>query len=130
MKGYFLKGMEEEAMSCYEDIEVKKMTAVAYNLVLDALKDNGKFVEGLSLFEEMLKEDEPPQRLAVSLGTFRSMESYKYEPDGLSYNLSIEQLCKNGHLEKGEEIFQEMGERRVFPDEHTYTSLMDDYVDM
>ncbi|KAI4319967.1 hypothetical protein MLD38_033497 [Melastoma candidum] len=145
MKGYFLKGMEEEAMQCYQEIKYKKMTAVAYNSVLDALKNNGKFEDALKLFDEMLKEHEPPKRLSVNLGsfnvivdgycrerkfekaieTFRRMEDYKCVPDDLSYNVLIEQLCKNGMLERGEELSREMSEKRVNPDEYTYSLLMD-----
>ena len=49
MKGYFMRGMEKEAMECYEEAcgenSKVKMSAVAYNYVLDALSKNGKFDE-------------------------------------------------------------------------------------
>ncbi|KAJ4954706.1 hypothetical protein NE237_011489 [Protea cynaroides] len=66
MKGYFLKGMEKEAMDCYEEAVGEnskvKMTAVAYNSVLDALSKNGKFEEAMRLFDRMMVEHNPPNR--------------------------------------------------------------------
>ncbi|KAM7499774.1 hypothetical protein LguiA_024188 [Lonicera macranthoides] len=149
MKGYFLKGMEKEAMECYnealsEDSKIK-MTAAAYNSVLDALNKNGKFDEALKLFERMMEEHNPPRRLAVNLGSFnvmidgycaegrfkdavaifKNMGAKKCNPDKLSYNNLIEHLCNNGLLAEGEELYRGMSEKGVSPDESTYVLLMD-----
>lgn len=146
MKGYFLKGMESEAMECYEEaIGGKKMSAVAYNSVLDALSKNGKFDEALKLFDRMLREHNPPKRLAVNLGSFnvmadgycaegrfneaiqvfRSMGEYRCSPDTLSFNNLIEHLCDNGKVAEAEEVYGEMEGKGVNPDEFTYGLLMD-----
>ncbi|OMO93638.1 hypothetical protein COLO4_16762 [Corchorus olitorius] len=148
MKGYFIKGMEKEAMECYEEAcgeNSKEMSAVAYNYVLEALSKNGKFDEALRLFERMKNEHSPPRRLAVNLGSFnviadgycaegkfkeaievfRSMGDYRCSPDTLSFNNLIDQLCQNGLLSEAEELYGEMGDKGVNPDEYTYVVLMD-----
>ncbi|XP_015878436.2 pentatricopeptide repeat-containing protein At3g49240, mitochondrial [Ziziphus jujuba] len=149
MKGYFLRGMEKEAMECYEEAVGEnskvKMSAVAYNSVLDALSKNGKFDEALGLFDRMTKEHNPPKRLAVNLGSFnvmadgycaqgsfkdaievfRKMGDYRCSPDALSFNNLIEQLCNNGLLTEAEELYGEMDGKGVNPDEYTFVLLMD-----
>lgn len=149
MKGYFLKGMEKEAMECYDEAVGEnskiKMSAVAFNYVLDALSKNGKFDEALRLFDRMTAEHNPPQRLTVNLGSFnviadgycaqgkfkdaiqvfRKMGEKRCCPDAPSYNNLIEQLCGNGLLAEAEELYGEMGEKGVKPDEFTYVLLMD-----
>ncbi|KAJ7959348.1 Pentatricopeptide repeat-containing protein [Quillaja saponaria] len=149
MSAYFLRGMEGEAMKCYEEAVGEnskvKMGAVAYNWVLDALSRNDKFDEALKLFDRMLKEHNPPERLAVNLGSFnvmvdgycaqgmfkeaievfRKMGEYRCSPDTLSFNNLIEQLCNNGMLIEAEEVCGEMGDKAVNPDEVTYGLLMD-----
>lgn len=149
MKGYFLRGMEDAAMECYEEAVGEnsqvKMSAVAYNSVLDALTKNGKFEEALKLFGRILKEHNLPKQLAVNLGSFnviadgyckqgkfkdaidvfRKMGDYRCGPDVLSYNVLIEQLCENGLLAEAEELFGEMSEKKVHPDEFTHVLLMD-----
>ncbi|KAJ7965348.1 Pentatricopeptide repeat-containing protein [Quillaja saponaria] len=149
MKGYFLRRMEKEAMECYEetvgDNSKVNMSAVAYNSVLDALSKNGKFDEALKLFDRMLKEHNPPTKLAVNLGSFnmmadgycaqgmfkdaievfRKMGEYRCSPDTLSFNNLIEQLCNNGMLVEAEEVYGEMGDKGVNPDEVTYGLFMD-----
>ncbi|XP_022141333.1 pentatricopeptide repeat-containing protein At3g49240 [Momordica charantia] len=149
MKGYFMKGMEEEAMRCYEENvgvnSVVKMSAIAYNSVLDALCKHGKFGEALMLFDRMIKEHSPPRHLAVNLGSFnvmvdgyctegrfqdaieifKKMGDYRCSTDTLSFNNLIEQLCKNGMLTEAEELYATMGDKGVSPDEFTYGLLMD-----
>ncbi|XP_010541477.1 PREDICTED: pentatricopeptide repeat-containing protein At3g49240 [Tarenaya hassleriana] len=149
MKGYFMKGMEKEAMECYEEAVGEdskvKMSALAYNYVLDALNKNGRLDEGLKLFERMKKEHKPPRILALNLGTFnvmvdglcadgkfneaikvfREMGDFRCSPDALSFNKLIDELCKNGMLTEAEALYNEMGEKRVNPDEYTYSVLMD-----
>jgi pentatricopeptide repeat protein len=147
MKGYFLKGMENEAMECYQEvfIEGKKMSDIAYSSVLDALAKNGKFDEALKLFDRMIKEHNPPAKLVVNLGSFnvmvdgycaegrfkeaiqvfRSMGEYRCRPDTLSFNNLIEQLCNNGVILEAEEVYGEMEGKGVNPDEYTYGLLMD-----
>ncbi|XP_058786776.1 pentatricopeptide repeat-containing protein At3g49240, mitochondrial [Vicia villosa] len=147
MKGYFLKGMEKEALECYQEVfaEGKKMSDIAYNSVLDALTKNGKFDEALKLFDRMIKEHNPPVKLAVNLGSFnvmvdgycaegrfkeaiqvfRSMGEYRCRPDTLSFNNLIEQLCNNGMILEAEEVYGEMEGKGVNPDEYTYGLLMD-----
>ncbi|KAL5570444.1 hypothetical protein UlMin_027019 [Ulmus minor] len=95
--------------------------AIAYNSVLDALSKNGKFDEALRLFDRMIQEHKPPRRLAV----FRKMGNYRCSPDTLSFNVLIEQLCNNGLLTVVVELYGEMGEKEVNPDEFTLVLLMD-----
>ncbi|KVI07077.1 hypothetical protein Ccrd_014556 [Cynara cardunculus var. scolymus] len=135
IKGYFLKGMEKEAMKCYEealaDDSKIKMSAIAFNSILDALFKNGKFDDALKLFDKMLAEHNPPKLLTVNLGSynvmvdgccaerrfddainvFNSMGEKRCHPDTLSYNNLIEQLCDNGMLAKGEELYNGMTEK-------------------
>ncbi|CDP05063.1 unnamed protein product [Coffea canephora] len=149
MKGYFLRGMENEAMECYEKAVGKdsnvKMSALAFNSVLDALSKNGKFDEVLKLFDRMLNEHDPPKRLTVNLGSFNvivdgycadgkfkeavdvfnSMGEKRCWPDTLSYNNLIDQLCKNNMLAEAEELYNGMKEKGVNPDEYTFVTLMD-----
>ncbi|KAH1080425.1 hypothetical protein J1N35_020186 [Gossypium stocksii] len=149
MNGYFMKGMEKEAMECYEQAcgenSKVKMSAVAYNYVLDALSKNGKFDEALRLFDRMKNEHIPPRRLAVNLGSFnvivdgycaegkfkeaidvfKSMRNYRCSPDTLSFNNLIDQLCRNGLLCEAEELYGGMGDEGISPDEYTYVLLMD-----
>ncbi|XP_022736510.1 pentatricopeptide repeat-containing protein At3g49240, mitochondrial-like [Durio zibethinus] len=149
MRGYFMRGMEKEAMECYEEAcgenSKVKMSAIAYNYVLDALSKNGKFDEALKLFDRMKNEHSPPRRLAVNLGSFnvivdgycaegkfkeamevfRLMGDYRCSPDSLSFNILIDQLCQNGHLGEAEEVCGEMDDKGVSPDEYSYVLLMD-----
>lgn len=149
MKGYFLRGMEKEAMECYEEAVGQnskvKMSAVAFNSVLDALSKNGKFDEALKLFDRMLNEHDPPKRLSVNLGSFNvivdgysaegkfndaievfnSMGDKRCRPDTLSYNNLIEQLCNSNLLAEAEELYRGMMEKHVKPDEYTFSTLMD-----
>lgn len=145
MKGYFLRGMEKEAMETYEEILRVKMSAVAFNSVLDALSKNGKFEEAVRLFDRMIEEHDPPKRLSVNLGSFnvmvdgycgekrfedaialfKGMGEKRCSPDTLSYNNLIQQLCDNGLLGEGEELYRGMSEKGVSPDEFTFVVLMD-----
>ncbi|KAK8692756.1 hypothetical protein V6N13_070363 [Hibiscus sabdariffa] len=149
MNGYFIKGMEKEAMECYEEAcganSKLYMSDVAYNYVLDALSKSGKFDEALKLFDRMKNEHNPPRRLAVNLGSFNvivdgycaegkfkeaigvfwSMRDYRCTPDTLSFNNLIDQLCQNELLGEAEELYGGMGAEGVSPDEYTYVLLMD-----
>lgn len=149
MKGYFLKGMEVEAMEVYnkvlgEDLRTA-MNAISYNYVLEALSKNGKFEEALKLFERMKNEHDPPRKLTVNLGSynvivdgycaekrfgeavevFNSMGEKRCNPDTLSYNVLIDQLCSNDTLAEAEELYKGMDDKKVNPDEYTYVTLMD-----
>lgn len=134
-------------MECYQEVfvEGKKMSDIAYNSVLDALAKNGKFDEAMRLFDRMIKEHNPPAKLAVNLGSFnvmvdgycaegkfkeaievfRSMGESRCKPDTLSFNNLIEQLCNNGMILEAEEVYGEMEGKGVNPDEYTYGLLMD-----
>ncbi|KAL2226955.1 pentatricopeptide repeat-containing protein At3g49240 [Sesamum indicum] len=149
MKGYFLKGMETEAMECYKRVLGEgspiKMSAVAYNYILEALSKNGKFEEALNLFQRMKDEHNPPRKLSVNLGSyniivdgycaekrfsdaievFNSMGEKRCSPDTLSYNVLIDQLCSNDKLAEAEELYKGMGDKKVSPDEYTFVTLMD-----
>ncbi|CAE6075587.1 unnamed protein product [Arabidopsis arenosa] len=149
MKGYFMKEMEKEAMECYEEAigenSKVRMSAMAYNYVLEALSENGKFDEALKLFDAVKKEHNPPRRLAVNLGTFnvmvdgycaegrfeeamevfRQMGDFRCSPDTLSFNNLMNQMCDNGLLAEAEKLYGEMEEKKVKPDEYTYGLLMD-----
>ncbi|KAL1553104.1 pentatricopeptide repeat-containing protein, mitochondrial-like protein [Salvia divinorum] len=149
MKGYFLKGMEAEAMEVYSKLLVEdstvKMNAVSYNFVLEALSKNGKFDEALKLFERMKNEHDPPRKLSVNLGSynvivdgycaekrfdeavevFNSMGKKRCNPDTLSYNVLIDQLCSNDKLADAEELYNRMPDTNVNPDEYTFVTLID-----
>nr|VDD50651.1 unnamed protein product [Brassica oleracea] len=149
LKGYFMKEMEKEAIECYEEAVGEnskvQMTAMAYNYVLEALSENGKFDEALKLFDAMKKEHSPPKRLALNLGSFnvmvngycaegkfgeavevfRQIGAFRCSPDTLSFNNLMNQLCENGLLAEAENLYGEMDEKKVKPDEYTYGLLMD-----
>nr|GMD53720.1 pentatricopeptide repeat-containing protein At3g49240 [Ipomoea batatas] len=149
MKGYFLRGMEEKAMECYVEAvgenSTIKMSAVAFNHILDALSKNGKFDEALKLFDRMMTEHDPPKTLTVNLGSFnvmvdgycaegkftdainvfKSMGAKRCSPDTMSYNNLIEHLCNNDMLGEAEELYKDMAEKKVSPDEATFVLLMD-----
>ncbi|CAN0897689.1 Pentatricopeptide repeat-containing protein At3g49240, mitochondrial [Linum grandiflorum] len=149
MKGYFMRGMEKEAMECYEEAVGEnskvKMTALAYNSVLEALCKNSKFDEALSLFDRVIQKHNPPRDLAVNLGSFnvmvdgycsngrfkdaidvfRRMGDYRCSPDTLSFNNLMDQLCGNGMLVDAEEVYGDMDGKQVKPDEYTFGLLMD-----
>ncbi|TVU47052.1 hypothetical protein EJB05_06630, partial [Eragrostis curvula] len=135
MKGYFLKGMEEEAMDCYAEVlgddSKVKFDAVSYNMVLDALGRNGRLEDALQLFDRMCREHDPPRRITVNLGSFNVMvDAYcraerfqdaievfgkmaekRCAPDALSYNNLIDWLGKNELVGEAEGLYKEMGER-------------------
>lgn len=149
MKGYFLRGMEDEAMNCYAEAvganSTIKMTSVAFNHILDALSKNGMFDEALVLFDRMMAEHNPPKTLTVNLGSFnvivdgycaqgkfsdaihvfKSMGTKRCNPDTLSYNNLIEHLCNNNLLGEAEELYKDMEDKKVSPDEVTFVLLMD-----
>lgn len=149
MKGYFLKGMENEAMEMFEEATGEnskiKMDDVGYNFVLDAFCRNGKFEEALKLFERMKNLHNPPWKLTVNLGSynvmvdgyflegrfkeavevFMSMGEKNCSPDILSFNNLIELLCNNNLVSEAEELCGRMGEKGVSADEVTYGLLMD-----
>ncbi|KAK8587261.1 hypothetical protein V6N13_086255 [Hibiscus sabdariffa] len=76
MNGYFMKGMENEAMASYEEAcgenSKVKMSAVAYNYVLDALSKNKKFDEALRLFDKMKTEHNPSKLFGKKEGESES----------------------------------------------------------
>lgn len=145
----FLEGMEKEAMEVYEEAVGEgskyRMSAVAYNSMLDALSKNGKFDKAVELFGRMMEQHNPPRKLTVNLGSFNvmvdgycaggrfkdaievfnSMGEKRCRPDTLSYNNLIEQLCNNNMLPEAEELYKGMGEKGVSPDEFTFALLMD-----
>ncbi|KAG6412621.1 hypothetical protein SASPL_125304 [Salvia splendens] len=149
MKGYFLKGMEAEAMEVYSKVLAEnstvKMNADSFNFVLEALSKNGKFDVALQLFERMKHEHDPPRKLSVDLGSynvivdgycaekrfdeavevFNSMGEKRCNPDTLSYNVLIDQLCSNSKLADAEELYNRMPDTNVNPDEYTFVTLMD-----
>ncbi|KAI3982328.1 hypothetical protein MKX01_037861 [Papaver californicum] len=148
MKAYFLKGMEKEAMDCYTEAVGKnssiRMSAVAYNSIIDALNKNGKFDKAFNLFDKVCCEHNPPMKITVNLGTFnvmvdgfcaqkkfkdaievfRNMGEKRCNPDTVSFNNLIEQLCENSMV-AAEELYNEMGEKGINRDEVTYVLLMD-----
>ncbi|KAK8936039.1 Pentatricopeptide repeat-containing protein [Platanthera zijinensis] len=152
MKGYFKKGMDEEAMDLYsrvlgQDSNVR-FSAVSYNSVLDALAKSGRLDDAVVLFERMMREHDSPKRIAVNLGSFNVMvdgfcssgrfgeaiqvfrkrlRETNCVPDVLSYNNLIGQLGKNGLIAEAEELFEEMGERGFNPDEYTFVLLVESY---
>ncbi|KAF0895496.1 hypothetical protein E2562_013592 [Oryza meyeriana var. granulata] len=149
MKGYFLKGMEKEAMDCYTEVLGEgsnvRFGAMSYNMVLDALGRNDKLDDALQLFDRMCKEHDPPRRIAVNLGSFNVMvDAYcraerfqdaievfgkmgekRCAPDVLSYNNLIDWLGKNELVGEAEILYKEMGEHGVNPDEFTYVLLIE-----
>ncbi|KAG8090792.1 hypothetical protein GUJ93_ZPchr0011g28220 [Zizania palustris] len=151
MKGYFLKGMEKEAMDCYTDVlgegSKVRFEAVSYNMVLDALGRNDRLDDALQLFDRMCQEHDPPRRISVNLGSFNVMvDAYcraerfhdaievfgkmgekRCAPDALSYNNLIDWLGKNELVREAEELYKEMGECGVNPDEYTYVLLIESF---
>ncbi|KAL5203712.1 hypothetical protein ABZP36_008583 [Zizania latifolia] len=149
MKGYFLKGMEKEAMDCYTEVLAEgskvRFEAVSYNMVLDALGRNGRLDDALQLFDRMCQEHDPPRRISMNLGSFNVMvDAYcraerfqdaievfgkmgekRCAPDALSYNNLIDWLGKNELVREAEELYKEMGECGVNPDEYTYVLLIE-----
>lgn len=149
MKGYFGKGMEEQAMEIYRDFlgdcSKVKFDAVSYNLALDALGRNGKLEQAINLFGRMLKEHNPPTRTTVDLGTFNvmvdgyclagrfqdaimvfgQMGEQQCTPDTQSYNNLIRQLGSNRLVAEAEELYKEMSGRGINPDECTYGLLVE-----
>ncbi|OAY68767.1 Pentatricopeptide repeat-containing protein [Ananas comosus] len=114
MKAYFMKGMEEEAMVCYSEVlgEGSKVRfgAVSYNSVLDALGRHGKLDDAIKLFDRMIKEHDPPRRIAVNLGSF---------------NVMVVAFCIAGRFNDAIKVFGEMGERKCTPDTLSYNNLID-----
>ncbi|KZV55814.1 pentatricopeptide repeat-containing protein-like [Dorcoceras hygrometricum] len=149
MKGYFLRKMVAEAMECYRKVLGEgsriKMSAVAYNYILEALSKNGKFEEALKLFDRMKNEHDRPKILSVNLGSynvivdgycaekrfneaievFNSMGEKRCSPDPLSFNVLIDQLCSNDMLAEAEQLYKGMSDKKVSPDEYTFVTLMD-----
>ncbi|KAK6135214.1 hypothetical protein DH2020_031059 [Rehmannia glutinosa] len=143
MKGYFLKGMETEAMELYKKAigegSLVKMNAIA------GFEQERKVEEALRLFERMKNEHDPPRKLSVNLGSynivvdgycaakkfgdaidvFNSMGEKRCSPDTLSYNVLIDHLCNNDKLAEAEELYNGMGDKKVNPDEYTFVTLMD-----
>jgi pentatricopeptide repeat protein len=105
MKGYFLKGMEKEAMSCYVEVlgddSKVKFGAVGYNMVLDALGRNGRLDDALHLFDRMCREHDPPRRIAVNMGSF---------------NVMVDGYCHAERFQDAIGVFGKMAEKRCAPD--------------
>ncbi|CAD6231003.1 unnamed protein product [Miscanthus lutarioriparius] len=109
MKGYFLKGMEKEAMYCYAEVlgegSKVRFSAVSYNMVLDVLGRNGRFQDAIEVFGKMAEK--------------------RCAPDALSYNNLIDWLGKNDLVGEAEGLYKDMGEQGVNPDEYTYVLLIE-----
>ncbi|CAN6332286.1 unnamed protein product [Urochloa humidicola] len=113
MKAYFLMGMEEKAMECYKEVlgvesEVK-FRAESYNEVVDALGQNGRLEDAIKLFDRMLREHDPPLRIAVDLRSFRVM---------------VDAYCAAGRFEDATAVFRRMGEWKLVPDVASYNNLI------
>ncbi|XP_020595755.1 pentatricopeptide repeat-containing protein At3g49240-like [Phalaenopsis equestris] len=150
MKAYFKKGMQKEALELYDSVLGKegsqlRFTAQSYNSILDAFFKNGKFEESFSLFERMMAEHCPPRRLSVNLESFtlmvdgycatgmfkeaidlfRKINEKKITADVLAYNNLIGKVGQNGMVVVAEELYREMREHDVKPNEHTFALLME-----
>ncbi|ONM41022.1 Pentatricopeptide repeat-containing protein [Zea mays] len=114
MKGYFLKGMEKEAMDCYAEVlgEGSKVRfgAVSYNMVLDALGRNGRLDDALNLFDRMCMEHDPPRTITVNLGSF---------------NVMVDAYCRAERFQDAIEVFGKMAEKKCAPDALSYNNLID-----
>lgn len=124
INGFFTKGMEKEAMDCYNELISRignggsggdvsggiRIGAVGYNLVLDALSKNGKFDIAMELFDRMMQEHNPPRQLSVNLGSF---------------NVVVDMLCGEKRFEEAVEVFRKMGGKRCFPDTLSCNNLID-----
>lgn len=113
MKAYFLMGMEEKAMECYNEVlgaesEVR-FGAESYNEVVDVLGQNGRLDDALKLFDRMLGEHDPPLRIAVDLRSFRVM---------------VDAYCASGRFEDAIAVFKRMGEWKLVPDVASYNNLI------
>ncbi|KAJ3705594.1 hypothetical protein LUZ61_009299 [Rhynchospora tenuis] len=148
MKGYFLKGMEKEAMDFYNKVmgdgSGVKFGVDSYNSALDALGRNGKLDEADKLFERMERDHDPPVRIALdgnsldfmvdaycfagefgkAVTIFGKMEEKNISPGVKSYNKLIEHLGRNQLVATAEAVFEEMCSKNVDPDESTYVLLM------
>lgn len=148
MKGYFLKGMEKEAMDFYNEVmgdgSGVKFGVDSYNSALDALSRNGKLDEAIKLFERMERDHDPPRQIALNCKSldfmvdvycssgefgkavmaFGKMEEKNISPGVKSYNNLIEHLVRNRMVAMSEEVWREMGLKKVDPDESTYVLLM------
>ncbi|KAE8726999.1 Pentatricopeptide repeat-containing protein [Hibiscus syriacus] len=113
--GYFMKGMEKEAMECYEEdcgenSKLKMSDEIScefgsFNVIVDGYCTEGKFKEAIDVS--------------------RSMCDYRCSPGTLSFNNLIDQLCQDGLLGEAEELYGGMGAEGVNPDEYTCVLLMD-----
>jgi pentatricopeptide repeat protein len=148
MKGYFLKGMDNEAMNFYNEVirdgSGVKFGVDSYNSALNALGINGKLDEAIKLFERMEREHDPPRRIALdcrsfdfmvdaycfagefgrAVMTFGKMEEKNINPGVRSYNNLIEHLVRNQLVAMAEEVWKEMVLKKVDLDESTYVLLM------
>ncbi|XP_062181386.1 pentatricopeptide repeat-containing protein At3g49240, mitochondrial-like [Phragmites australis] len=149
MKAYFLMGMEEKAMECYNEVlgaesEVR-FGAESYNEVVDALGQNGRLDDALKLFDRMLGEHDPPLRIAVdvrscsvmvdaycaagrfedAIAVFRRMGEWKLVQDVAVYNNLIRHLGLNRLIGEVEVLYNEMCECGVGADEETCILLME-----
>ncbi|KAL6851731.1 hypothetical protein ACP4OV_020295 [Aristida adscensionis] len=149
IKAYFLMGMEEKAIQCYEEVlnsesEVR-FGAESYNEVVDALGQNRRLEDALNLFDRMLGEHDPPLRIAVdvrsfsvmidayctagrfedAIALFRRMNEWKLVPDVVAYNNLIQHLGRNRLIGEVEVFYNEMCERGVATDEETHILLME-----
>uniref|UniRef100_J3M969 Pentacotripeptide-repeat region of PRORP domain-containing protein n=2 Tax=Oryza brachyantha TaxID=4533 RepID=J3M969_ORYBR len=149
MKAYFLMGMEEKAMNCYEEalgVESEvKFGAQSYNGVVDALGQNGRLDDALNLFERMLQEHDPPLRITVdvrsfsvmvdaycaagrfddAIAVFRRMGEWEVIADVAAYNNLIRHLGLQRLVSEAELLYKEMGERGLKADEETHVLLME-----
>ncbi|XP_052155192.1 pentatricopeptide repeat-containing protein At3g49240, mitochondrial-like [Oryza glaberrima] len=148
MKAYFLMGMEEKAMECYKEVlgaesEVR-FGAESYNGVVDAFGRNGRLDDAIELFERMLREHDPPLKIAVdvrsfsvivdayctagrfgdAISWFRRMGEWEVVADVAAYNNLIRHLSLQGLVSEAELLYKEMGESGLKADEETYVLLM------
>ncbi|KAG8086192.1 hypothetical protein GUJ93_ZPchr0010g10006 [Zizania palustris] len=149
MKAYFLMGMEEKAMDCYQEVlgaesEVRFL-AESYNGMVDALGQNGRLDDALKLFERMLQEHDPPLRITVdvrsfsvmvdaycaagrfedAIAVFRRMVEWKVVADVAAYNNLIRHLGLQRLVTEAELLYKEMGESDLKADEETYVLMME-----
>uniref|UniRef100_A0A0E0C790 Pentacotripeptide-repeat region of PRORP domain-containing protein n=1 Tax=Oryza meridionalis TaxID=40149 RepID=A0A0E0C790_9ORYZ len=148
MKAYFLMGIEEKAMECYKEVlgaesEVR-FGAESYNGVVDAFGRNGRLDDAIELFERMLREHDPPLKIAVdvrsfsvivdaycaagrfgdAIAWFRRMGEWEVVADVAAYNNLIRHLSLQGLVSEAELLYKEMGESGLKADEETYVLLM------
>ncbi|KAL0771053.1 hypothetical protein Bca101_036204 [Brassica carinata] len=116
---------------------------VTYSTVIDGFAKAGRFVEALSLFDEMMRHlgialDRVSYNALLSIYTkagrdeealdvLREMASVGIKKDVVTYNALLGGYGKRGRYVEVKSVFDEMKRERVLPNLLTYSTLIDVY---